>query len=113
MVIPPSGRTCTQAKSGLLSVPLMAIEFPQLSPLLQAVSETWKVLLSEFLCVTTVYKSPAPIPLVRGSTAMCGLSRKAFSPEMFVTATVVKHEAVPNSVPFGQADVLFRLADVI
>src|SRR5580693_7517425 len=113
MVIPPSGRTCIQGKSGLLSVPLTAIEAPQLSPLVHAVSEIWKVLLSEFLCVTTVYTSPAPIPLVRGSTAMCGLSGKAFNPEMLVTATVVKQGAVPNSVPLGQAELLFRLAEVV
>jgi hypothetical protein len=39
-VIPPSGRTWTQAKSAFSSaLALIEIELPQLSPLVQAVSE--------------------------------------------------------------------------
>src|SRR5208282_904342 len=114
MVMPPSGRTWTQAKSGFFSfLALIEIALPQLRPLVHAVSEMWKVVLSEFLSVTTAYKSPAPTPAVRGSTAICGLSRMASNPVMLTTATVVKQDAVPNSVPLGYADVLFKLAAVV
>jgi hypothetical protein len=91
----------------------MLMELPQFSPLVQAVSEMCGLVFCSLFWVTTVYTSPAPVPLARESTSMCGLKMKAFRSEMLVTAPIGQHAPVGPSVPFGQAVVSESVAAVV
>src|ERR1700691_705560 len=112
--MPPSGLTCTQGLLARVSEPLTLTALLQFARVFAQEDRKMDLAAVSSLSFTTaVYTSPAPVPVVRWSTASEGDSNSVVDGTTLANcATETKQSAGPASVPLGHCAVFRRVAGV-